>query len=284
MTTKQKYQATLDFLYAQLPMYQRVGARAMKKDLTNIRALAKALNEPHKAFPSVHIAGTNGKGSTTHLVAAALQATGLKVGVYTSPHYRDFRERIKINGQLIPQQRVIDFVEQHLKEKPLKYADTDTPIAASFFEITVALAFDYFRNEKIDIAIIETGLGGRLDSTNIVTPLVSVITNISFDHQQFLGDTLPKIASEKAGIIKPVIPTVIGETHFETCFVFKEKARQEGARITFADTRWQVVKKQQTSTLTTYDVYFRKHLIFNDLTINISGNFQQKNIQTALFS
>ena len=197
------YKQTLNYLYTQLPMYQRVGQAAFKKDLTNITKLCDALDNPQQKFPTIHIAGTNGKGSTAHLIASVLQARGLSVGLYTSPHYRDFRERIKINGEYIPEEGVIDFVEhnrQHFEE-----------IKPSFFEITVALAFDYFANEKVDIAVIETGLGGRLDSTNIIQPLLSVITNISFDHQKFLGDTLPLIAGEKAGIIKSKTPVVIGE-------------------------------------------------------------------------
>jgi len=193
-TIHQQYQATLDYLYTQLPMFQRVGSTAFKKDLTNIIALCDYLGQPHQQFPSIHIAGTNGKGSTTHLIGAMLQASGLKVGFYTSPHYKDFRERIKINGQLIKKRQIVEFVEEH--------RNVFEKIRPSFFEITVAMAFDYFAKEKVDVAIIETGLGGRLDSTNIVTPLLSVITNISFDHQQFLGDTLPKIAHHTIYYVK----------------------------------------------------------------------------------
>ncbi|MEL6866508.1 MAG: Mur ligase family protein [Bacteroidota bacterium] len=215
MTIHQQYQQTLTYLYEQLPMFQRQGAAAMKKDLTNIRKLCQALGQPQDQFPSIHIAGTNGKGSSAHMLAAVLQTKGLKTGLYTSPHYKDFRERIKINGQLIPKQSVVAFVDQ--------YQGLFQAIQPSFFEITVALAFTHFAKEKVDIAIIETGLGGRLDSTNIIQPILSLITNISYDHQQFLGDTLELIAGEKAGIIKSNTPVVIGETHPETQAVFQQK-------------------------------------------------------------
>ncbi|HHH50634.1 MAG TPA: bifunctional folylpolyglutamate synthase/dihydrofolate synthase, partial [Saprospiraceae bacterium] len=178
-----KYKKSLNWLFTQLPMYQRVGSVAMKKDLGNIRQLCKHFGHPQNKYPSIHIAGTNGKGSTAHLIAAILQQSGYKVGLYTSPHYKDFRERIKIDGKLMRKQFVVDFVEKH------RYFFKT--IQASFFEITVAMAFQYFASQKVDLAVIETGLGGRLDSTNIIKPIVAVISNISFDHQQFLGNTLP---------------------------------------------------------------------------------------------
>ncbi|MEM1124596.1 MAG: folylpolyglutamate synthase/dihydrofolate synthase family protein, partial [Bacteroidota bacterium] len=231
------------------------------------------LGQPQEKFPSIHIAGTNGKGSTTHILGAILQASGLKVGLYTSPHYKDFRERIKINGQLITKKKVVDFVKQH-------DAIFDE-IKPSFFEITVALAFDYFAEQKVDIAIIETGLGGRLDSTNIIMPLLSVITNISYDHQQFLGDTLPLIAGEKAGIIKPNVPVVIGETQKETKAVFEETAKAKNASITFADRNISVVERSTATHHTNYYVKGRVYN-FNNLTVNLTGNYQQKNITTAL--
>ena len=222
-TLHQKYTQSLDFLFKQLPMFQRVGNQAFKKDLSNTHAIVKHLDNPHQKFKSIHVGGTNGKGSTSHIVAAVLMAHGFKVGMYTSPHYKDFRERIKINGKFIPKQYVIDFVERN--------NSVFAEIRPSFFEWTVGLAFDYFAHKKVDIAIIEVGLGGRLDSTNVITPLLSVITNISYDHTQFLGDTLPLIAGEKAGIIKQNVPVVIGETHPETKSVFTQKAKSTHSKI-----------------------------------------------------
>lgn len=221
------YPETLDYLFGQLPMYQRIGNAAYKANLDNTYRLSEILNHPEKQFKSVHIAGTNGKGSTSHMLASVLQEAGYKVGLYTSPHLKDFRERIKINGAMISENEVIDFVKE--------YKNQFEKIQLSFFEWTVGLAFHYFANQKVDIAIIETGLGGRLDSTNIVTPEVAVITNISMDHTQFLGDTLAKIAAEKAGIIKSTIPVIIGETQPEIKHVFIEKAAQLNATIQFAE-------------------------------------------------
>src|SRR5690606_10950472 len=221
------YLETLDYLFGQLPMYQRVGNAAYKANLDNTYRLSEILNHPEKQFKSVHIAGTNGKGSTSHMLAAVLQEAGYKVGLYTSPHLKDFRERIKINGEMISENEVIDFVKEYKHEFE--------KIQLSFFEWTVGLSFHYFAKQKVDIAIVETGLGGRLDSTNIVTPEVAVITNISMDHTQFLGDTLTKIAAEKAGIIKSTIPIVIGQTQAEIKPVFIEKAKQLNAPIQFAD-------------------------------------------------
>lgn len=208
-------------------MYQRIGAAAYKVDVSNTLKLMAHLKEPQSSFKSVHVAGTNGKGSTSHMLASVLQDAGYKVGLYTSPHLKDFRERIKLNGKMIPEQKVVDFVENHrsfFEENQL-----------SFFEMTVGLAFDYFKNEKVDIAIIEVGLGGRLDSTNVINPEVSVITNIGLDHTQFLGTTLAEIASEKAGIIKSKIPVVIGEAKPETTAVFIDKARKEKSPIMFVE-------------------------------------------------
>lgn len=211
-----RYQEALDYLYRQLPMFQRQGKKAFKKDLSNTIALCKALDNPQDFFSTIHIAGTNGKGSTTHMIAAALQANGFKVGMYTSPHYKDFRERIRINGRMISKRDVVSFVNS----SESLIAD----IQPSFFELTVSMAFDYFRNQEVDIAVVETGLGGRLDSTNIVKPLLSVITNIGFDHQDLLGNTLMDIAGEKAGIIKPDTPVVIGSQQDDIYTVFEEKA------------------------------------------------------------
>lgn len=220
------YQETLEWMFNQLPMYQNQGATAYKKDLTNTILLMDYLRHPEKNIKTIHVAGTNGKGSTSHLLAAVLQEAGYKVALYTSPHLKDFRERIKINGVDIPEDFVCDFMNKHkpfFKENQL-----------SFFEMTVGLAFDYFAKQKVDIAIIEVGMGGRLDSTNIITPLISVITNIGLDHTQFLGDTLPLIAAEKAGIIKSNIPVIIGEYTNDTREVFISKAKQENAAIYFA--------------------------------------------------
>lgn len=237
------YQEALDYLFTQLPMFQRTGSTAMKKDLTNIRVLLEALDNPQDKFRSIHIAGTNGKGTTCHLLAAALQAHGYQVGMYTSPHYKDFRERIKINGDFISEAEVIRFV-QWLRE-------TKLDIQPSFFEITVAMAFDYFARQQPDWVIVEVGLGGRLDSTNVITPELSVITNIGFDHMEFLGDTLEKIAFEKGGIIKPGVPVVIGETQEETTPVFRDLARAGRSQIIFADQAYeisQVVNKSSSQT------------------------------------
>ena len=220
------YPQTLDYLFSQLPMYSRVGAVAYKADLHNAIAICGALNNPQNKFRSIHIAGTNGKGSTSHMLAAILQEAGYKTGLYTSPHLKDFRERIKINGKMVSKSFVIDFVT---RTKSLA-----KEIQPSFFELTMAMAFDYFAQQKVDIAIIETGLGGRLDSTNIITPILSVITNIGFDHMNILGDTLVKIAEEKAGIIKPGVPVVIGEYNHETKVVFDNKATRCNAPIYFS--------------------------------------------------
>ena len=272
-TIHQKYKSTLDYLYKQLPMFQRVGPAAFKKDLSNTIALCNYLGQPHQKFPSIHIAGTNGKGSTTHLIGGVLQAKGLKVGLYTSPHYKDFRERIKINGRLISKKYIVDFVQQHQA--------AFEEIRPSFFEITVAMTFDYFAQQKVDIAVIETGLGGRLDSTNVITPLLSIITNISFDHQQFLGDTIPQIATEKAGIIKPKVPVVIGETHPLSQAIFVEKAKSQKASIIFADKNITLIEKD---VLPYHTLYFVKGRVYNfkNLKVNLLGKYQQKNITTAL--
>lgn len=268
------YSQTLDYLYAQLPMYQRIGAAAYKKDLTNTLALMQVLGNPHQKIRTIHVGGTNGKGSTSHFLAAICQAAGLKVGLYTSPHYRDFRERVKINGQLIPKKNVQNFVKQNIT-----HFDTIQP---SFFEWTVALAFDYFAKEAVDIAIIEVGLGGRLDSTNVISPAVSVITNISFDHMDMLGDTLPEIAFEKAGIIKQNTPIIIGETQSETSPVFKEKAKSVGAPIVFADQNYRIEVVQSTIDRLFFDIYKGEKKVFEHLELDAQGDFQQKNIATTL--
>ena len=244
------YQQTLHWMFAQLPMYQRIGESAFKKDLTNTLAFSKELGFPEKKFKSIHVAGTNGKGSTSHMLASILQEAGYKVGLYTSPHLKNFTERIRINGKEIPKRTVTAFINQQkdfLESQKL-----------SFFEMTVGLAFDYFANEKVDIAVIEVGLGGRLDSTNIITPQVSVITNIGYDHMQFLGETLPEIAGEKAGIIKQHIPIIIGEFQSEVAYVFQNKATEKNTSITFAS--------QDTA----------------DYRTDLLGDYQKSNTKTAV--
>ncbi|MDO7170811.1 bifunctional folylpolyglutamate synthase/dihydrofolate synthase [Mariniflexile sp. AS56] len=221
------YQDTLDWMFSQLPMYQRQGQSAFRKDLSNTIKLIEHLKHPHKNFKTIHVAGTNGKGSTSHMLASILQEAGYKVGLYTSPHLKDFRERIKINGQVVSEQFVTGFIEQH---KSFFEANS-----LSFFEMTVGMAFEYFAKEQVDIAVIEVGLGGRLDSTNVITPEVSVITNIGLDHTQFLGTTLEAIAFEKGGVIKPNVPVVIGETQEETTPVFVKLAETNNSKIIFAD-------------------------------------------------
>lgn len=264
------YQEALRYLYDAAPAFHLVGAAAYKPGLDNVLALMAQFGNPHTKFHSIHVAGTNGKGSTSHLIAAVLQAAGYKVGLYTSPHLVDFRERIRINGQPIPQREVVDFVE--------KIRNPQSPISRinpSFFEITMALAFDYFAQQQIDIAVVEVGLGGRLDSTNIITPLLSVITNIGFDHTEFLGNTLADIAREKAGIIKPNVPCVIGETDSETAPVFIEAAKRNGiygeglettdCRIWFADQCGYLRKRRK-----------------NDVKeCQLKGIYQEHNQQTA---
>jgi len=220
------YPQTIEYLFTRLPLFSRIGAAAYKADLTNIRLLSQSLGKPEKKFKSIHVAGTNGKGSTSHMLAAILQKAGYKTGLYTSPHLRDFRERIRINGRMIPQQQVTEFTE-----RILSLADQIEP---SFFEITVAMAFDWFATEAVEIAVVETGLGGRLDSTNIILPEVSVITNISYDHMDLLGNTLQQIALEKAGIIKEGIPVVIGEEQPEVKEVFIKVAEEKKSTLSFA--------------------------------------------------
>ena len=222
-------------MFERLPMYQNIGKKAFKKDLANIESLCTYLNDPQCKYPAIHIAGTNGKGTVSHMLASVLQHSGLKVGLYTSPHYKDFRERIKINGRLIDEDEVIQFIEKH--HKLLER------ISPSFFEISVAMAFDFFANQQVDIAIVETGLGGRLDSTNIINPQLSVITNISLDHMDMLGDSIYQISKEKAGIIKQNRPVVIGRYQTECDAVFFDKASAMKAEISFASLRWKALEE-----------------------------------------
>lgn len=246
------YQEVLDYLFSQMPAYQLKGAKAYKANLDNIHQLSEQLNRPEQKFKSIHVAGTNGKGSCSHMIASVFQEAGYKTGLYTSPHLKDFRERIRINGEMISEEDVITFVE--------KNRSNFEQIGLSFFEWTVGLAFAHFAKNKVDIAIIETGLGGRLDATNIITPELSIITNIGIDHTQFLGNTLPLIAGEKAGIIKPNVPVVIGETHPETAPVFENKAKECSSELTFADQQKEI----------------------NILSSDLKGSYQKKNIKTVL--
>ncbi len=268
------YQETINYLFTRLPMFSRIGAAAIKKDLHNTIALCDALQNPQQQFKSIHIAGTNGKGSVSHMLAAVLQTAGYKVGLYTSPHLHDFRERIKINGEMISEEYVIDFTKRIQPQIDL--------IEPSFFEITVAMAFEYFANEQVDIAVIETGLGGRLDSTNIITPVLSVITNIGWDHMNLLGDTLEKIASEKAGIIKQNIPVVIGETVDETKPVFEAKALAMQAPLQFAYEQFTVVKKETVDHKLNVDVLETATNNVLQYTLDLPGIYQTKNIHTVL--
>lgn len=259
------YQEAVNFLYHNLPMFQRVGAVAFKKDLGNTLKLCKALGDPHRRFKSIHVAGTNGKGSTCHMLASIFQCAGYKTGLYTSPHLKEFTERIKIDGQEISKDAVVDFVNRAL---PLI-----EEIKPSFFEITVAMAFDFFAREKTDIAIVEVGLGGRLDSTNVITPQVSVITNISWDHKDLLGDTLPAIASEKAGIIKPQIPVVISERQPAVEHVFVTKAMEAQSEITFASDVYSVVQEGGSVDIMKYDKPYMTGVDFP-----LRGSYQKQNI------
>lgn len=259
------YQEAVNFLYHNLPMFQRVGAVAFKKDLGNTLRLCKALGDPHRRFKSIHVAGTNGKGSTCHMLASIFQCAGYKTGLYTSPHLKEFTERIKIDGKEISKDAVVDFVNRAL---PLI-----EEIKPSFFEITVAMAFDFFAREKTDIAIVEVGLGGRLDSTNVITPQVSVITNISWDHKDILGDTLRAIASEKAGIIKPQIPVVISERQPALEHVFITKAKEAQAEITFASDVYSVVQEGERVDVMKYDEPY-----MTGVDLPLRGSYQKQNI------
>lgn len=266
------YADCLKFLYQQLPMYQRVGAKAIKKDLRNTLSLLQALGDPQKRFASIHVAGTNGKGSVCHLLSAVLQTQGYRVGLYTSPHYFEFRERIKINGYWIEEYDVVNFVQ---RVQPLI-----EEIKPSFFELTVAMAFDYFARQGVDFAVVETGLGGRLDSTNVLHPILSVITNIGLDHQDMLGDTMEQIAKEKAGIIKPTVPVVVGENQEETAPVFTERARYLGAQISFAEDEVRVLRWTQNN-LNTHLVASIGRNVFH-VRVGLGGRFQLNNAVTTL--
>jgi len=271
------YQQVLDFLYSQLPMFQRTGAAAYKDNLDNTIRLDEMFGHPHRLFKTIHVAGTNGKGSVSHMLASILQEAGYKTGLYTSPHLKDFRERIRVNGKMIPEEAVVKFTESfQVKNKTEK-------LEPSFFELTVSMAFDYFRSKQVDVAVIEVGLGGRLDSTNIITPEVSVITNISFDHMALLGDTLPKIAAEKAGIIKKNVPVVVGETTPETSSVFEQFAEKVQTRLSFADQEYHTDYSMQTiDGKQSLNIRKNGELFYTDLKLDLLGIYQRYNVPTVL--
>ncbi len=275
MQTSATYLQTLDYLFAQLPMFSRIGKAALKPDLTNTLKLCEALGNPERSFKSIHIAGTNGKGSTSHMLAAVFQKSGYRTGLYTSPHLVDFRERIRIDGQEITEGFVVDFVAQ--------YKTIIEEIQPSFFEITVVMAFVAFAAAEVDIAVIETGLGGRLDSTNVILPELSIITNISLDHTDLLGDTVQAIAREKAGIIKPGIPVIIGESSDETDSVFFEKSISAGSPVYRADDLWDIVKSAPAANgFQDYKAVHRGSLKIMELRTDLPGAYQQHNIKTVL--
>ncbi len=271
------YQQTLDYLFARLPMFQRIGGAAYKANLDNTLRLCQLLGNPEKKFPSVHIAGTNGKGSVSNMVAAILQTAGYKTGLYTSPHLRDFRERIRINGKKIPKSGVIKFVKSNQK--------SFESIQPSFFEYTFGMAVHYFAEENVDIAVIETGMGGRLDSTNVVNSILSVITNIGYDHSQFLGDTVEKIATEKAGIIKQNVPVVIGETQENVLTVFREVVKTRQAKLFLADEKFSLAninKNVGTNSFISMNVMKENKLYLQNLKCSLTGTYQIKNIITSV--
>jgi dihydrofolate synthase/folylpolyglutamate synthase len=268
------YSESIHYLYNKLPAFSRIGAKAYKADLKNTLALCESLGNPQNKIKTIHIAGTNGKGSVSHMLAAILQENNYKTGLYTSPHLKDFRERIKINGQMMEKEFLVNFVE---KTKAIS-----EQIKPSFFELTFAMALDYFAAKEVDVAVIETGLGGRLDSTNVITPLLSVITNISFDHMDILGDSLEKIAFEKAGIIKENVPVVVGESLPETRPVFEKKAAEMNAAISFADENFKIISSEyepKNLKLTIQNISEQKKVVFS---LDLNGLYQEKNILTVL--
>ena len=265
------YQETIDYLYNQRPAFERQGAGGYKPGLQTSLDLDELFGHPHREYRIIHVAGTNGKGSVSHMLAAILQLCGYRVGLFTSPHFVDFRERIRVDGEMIPQDYVVRFVDDF---KQMEYPGTP-----SFFELTSTMAFRYFADKHVDIAVIETGMGGRLDSTNIVTPVLSVITNVSLDHTEFLGDTLSQIAAEKAGIIKPGVPVVIGEANEESRPVFEQTACRQGAPITFAQDRPEVIGAEH---LTEPDRLVVHSTRFGTFACELNGDYQRDNINTML--
>jgi dihydrofolate synthase/folylpolyglutamate synthase len=268
------YEEVIKFMFNSLPMYQRIGKAAYKANLENTLALDKHFNSPHKNFKTIHVAGTNGKGSVSHSIASILQEAGYKTGLYTSPHLVDYRERIRVNGQMISQQYVTDFINNNI--------GIIKDIGPSFFEMSVALAFDYFRACNINIAVIEVGMGGRLDSTNIINPVLSIITNIGYDHTQFLGNTPSEIAFEKAGIIKPYIPCIIGETNYKTKDVFVQKANEMHAPIIFADQYYSTSLTSVNDRVGIYNIETKTKTY--RLEFELAGSYQQRNLATILQS
>ena len=268
------YKETVDYLYRQLPMFSLAGNSAYKKDLHNTIALCESLGNPYKNFKTIHIAGTNGKGSTSHMLAAVLQESGYKTALYTSPHITDFRERIRVNGVMIEEQFITEFVE-----KTKQLSETIQP---SFFELTVAMAFDYFSSQDVDIAIIETGMGGLLDSTNVITPILSVITNIGYDHQQILGNSLGEIAVQKAGIIKDNVPVIIGETLRETQSVFIDAANQKNSKLITVKEQYLIEYIEPAGTLLLCNIKDVQTNIVEKLRLGLAGMYQAKNAATVL--
>jgi dihydrofolate synthase / folylpolyglutamate synthase len=266
------YLQTIDYLFENLPMFHRVGPAALKNNLDNTLSLDKTYGNPHRNYKTIHVAGTNGKGSVSHMLASVLQSVGFKTGLFTSPHLKDFRERIRVNGEMITEEAVTRFVQGYIENnKSMK-------LQASFFELTACMAFSYFSDMKVDVAVIEVGLGGRLDSTNIITPVLSVITNISYDHTAILGNTLEKIAIEKAGIIKGNIPVVIGETQPETANIFSDFATKNNAPIVFADQEFVVNKHNEGL----YSALSKSKNNLINIELDLKGNYQQKNLATVL--
>jgi dihydrofolate synthase / folylpolyglutamate synthase len=271
------YQEVLEYLFDHLPYYQRTGPVAYKGSLDNTIALDRLFTHPHKKFRSIHVAGTNGKGSVSHMMAAILQQAGYKTGLYTSPHLKDFRERIRVNGEMVPETFVTGFVQRFLEMNKTEQLEP------SFFELTVLMAFDYFASEKVDVAVVEVGLGGRLDSTNIITPELSIITNISLDHTVLLGDSLGKIALEKAGIIKPSVPVIIGETHPQTSVIFEGIAKANRTAICFADKLLRADYAMiSTDRKQLFNIKTKDGILFENLKMDLIGKYQSKNICTLL--
>jgi dihydrofolate synthase/folylpolyglutamate synthase len=271
------YQEVLDYLYSQLPMFQRTGPAAYKDNLDNTIRLDELFDFPHQSFRSIHIGGTNGKGSVSHMLASVLQEAGYKTGLYTSPHLKDFRERIRVNGEMIGEEAVVQFTESFLKKNETE------KLEPSFFELTVSMAFDYFRTMQVDVAVIEVGLGGRLDSTNIITPEVSVVTNISFDHMALLGNTLQQIAVEKGGIIKKNIPVIIGESSFETNAVFEQIAARAGSTLAFASQYYESTYGMMTiDGKQSLNIRSKDKVVYADLQLDLLGIYQRHNVPTVL--
>jgi len=271
---KSNYDLTIEYMFEQLPMFTRIGDAAYKADLNNTLALSEALGNPHLKFKSIHVAGTNGKGSCSNMLAAILQTAGYKTGLYTSPHIVDFRERIRINRSEIDEQSVVDFIAKHKQ--------LIEEIQPSFFEITVAMAFDYFATQGVDIAVVEVGLGGSLDSTNIIVPEISVITNISFDHMSLLGQNLPQIAEQKAGIIKDHVPVVIGESQLELKDIFLGKAIKHKSQLFYADAIYETLDGEIEDGKLHLKLLNKSLMLSHDIILDLVGNYQYKNCKTVL--